>query len=347
MPGLRAEARLLARNPYARPMGQREIAGIRVQEIDRGGRRYAYPLDYPNLERIEASIQLSASHDDGDVEGLKVDPDNYAAQDAYFSTGTAQSPDFVKAMASVIDPRFEGLLADVLADEQKVSTMRRMGEHLEAGGNIVNAVPHGPLLDIGLQHAMAFVGLSRLGFRFKIGIVISHGVAGRGKRFNDDLVCLADALDWACDRVWYVTPQTPKTRKSSYAEVVSSEHIHQRNAIVRADIAAAQDDGGILITVAPSATSIRTDVRGTHWLESPTLGTMRMMSHPKTQVAIAVGRVLGAATPSYDLVPEFLALDSDVDELSTQADELMARMVEGMRLADPGERYEIGRPPRA
>ncbi|MBV9485361.1 MAG: hypothetical protein JO246_04830 [Frankiaceae bacterium] len=328
-------------------MGQREIAGIGVTEIDRGGRRYAYPLDYPNLERIEASIQLSASHDDGEVEGLKVDPDSYAAQDAYFSTGKAQSPDFVKAMAEVIDPRFDALLSDVLADERKVDTLRRMGDHLATGGNIVNAVPHGPLLDIGLQHAMAFVGLSRLGYRFTIGIVISHGVAGRGKRFNDDLVCLADALDWACDRVWYVTPQTPKTRQSSYAEVVSAEHIQHRNAIVRADIAAAQDEGGILITVAPSATSIRTDSHGTHWLEAPTLGTMRLMSHPKTQVAIAVGRVLGAATPSYDLVPEFLTLDSDVDELSSQADELMARMVEGMRLADPGERYEIGRPPRA
>src|SRR5262249_1527184 len=152
--------------------------------------------------------------------------------------------------------------------------------------------PHGPLLDIGLQHAMVYVGLTRLGFEFSIGIVISHGVAGRGKRFNEDLVCLADALDWACDRVWYVTPQTPKTRQSSYAEVVSSQHIRERNAIGRADISAAQDAGGQLITIAPSATTIRTDSHGTHWLESPTLGTMRMMSHPKTQVAIAVGRVL-------------------------------------------------------
>jgi hypothetical protein len=327
-------------------MGTRRIADIEVKELERSGRTYAYPLDYPNLERIEASIQLSASHDDGDVEGLKVDPDRYFAQDAYFSTGTAQSPEFVKAMAEVIDPRFDALLDGVLADPRRTARLHEMGAVLQAGGNVINAVPHGPLLDIGLQHAMAYIALARLGYEFTIGIVISHGVAGRGKRFNDDLVCLADALDWACDRVWYVTPQTPKTRQSSYAEVVSSVHIRERNAVVRADIAAAQDAGGILITVAPSATSNRTDSYGTHWLESPTLGTMRLMAHPKTQLAIVAGRVLGAATPSYDIVDEFVQLVDD-DELPTQADELMARMVAGMRAADPGERYEIGRPPRA
>jgi hypothetical protein len=329
-------------------MTTREIAGIAIQEVDRNGRRYAYPLDYPNLERIEASIELSASHDDGDVEGLKVDPDRYAAQDAYFSAGQAQSPAFVQSMADVIDPRFGPLVEGVLADPRRTGILRQMGDHLAAGGNVINAVPHGPLLDIGLLHAMAYIGLARLGYEVRIGIVISHGVAGRGKRFNDDLVCLADALDWACDKIWYVTPQTPKTRRSSYAEVVSSEHIRQRNAVVRADIAAEQDRGGILLTVAPSATSNRTDSSGTHWLQAPTTGTMRLMAHPRTVVAIAVGRLLGTADPSYDVVKDFMSLQGDdVDVLSAQADELMAHMVHGMRAVDPGTTYEIGRPPQA
>src|SRR3569623_1474112 len=116
-------------------METRTIAGIDLLEADRNGRRYAYPMDYPDLARIEASIQLSAQHDDGDVEGLKVDPDTYAAQDAYFSTGTAQSPDFVKSMANVIDPRFEQLLEQILGDEATVASYHRLGQHLESGGN--------------------------------------------------------------------------------------------------------------------------------------------------------------------------------------------------------------------
>lgn len=319
------------------------IAGFGVVAADRGGRRYVYPPDYPNLERIEASIELSASHDDGDVEGLKVDPDRYPAQDAYFSSGRAEPPDFVQSMAEVIDPRFGALVDEVLADDRLAANLRRIGDHLAAGGNVINAVPHGPLLDIGLLHAMAYIGLSRLGYQPTIGIVISHGVAGRGKRFNDDLVCLADALDWACDKIWYVTPQTANARASTYAEVAAAEHIRQRNAVVRHDIASTLDDGGTLITVAPSATSTRRDAAGVHWLQTPTLGTMKLMSHPQTQVAVAVGRFLGAAAPSYDLDGEFLRLGGNADALTAQGDELMSRMVTGMRAIDPLETYEVGR----
>src|SRR6059058_3285920 len=114
----------------------RTIAGFGVVEAERGARRYVYPPDYPNLERIEASIELSASHDDGDVEGLKVDPERYPAQDAYFSTGRAQSADFVNSMAEVIDSRFGALLDEVLQDERRVATLRRIGDHLASGGNI-------------------------------------------------------------------------------------------------------------------------------------------------------------------------------------------------------------------
>jgi hypothetical protein len=321
------------------------IAGFGVVAADRGGRRYIYPPDYPNIERIEASIELSASHDDGDVEGLKVDPDRYPAQDAYFSAGSAQSPDFVRSMAEMIDPRFGGLVDAVVTDERRAGLLRKIGDHLAAGGNVINAVPHGPLLDIGLLHAMAYIGLARVGYQTKIGIVISHGVAGRGKRFNDELVCLADALDWACDKVWYVTPQTANAKASSYAEVAADDHIRQRNAVVRHDIAETLDAGGVLITVAPSATSTRRDAAGVHWLQTPTLGTMKLMAHPQTLVAVAVGRFVGAATPSYDLDEGLLQLGGDAAALGAQGDDLMTRMVTAMRAADPLETYEVGRPP--
>jgi hypothetical protein len=324
-------------------MIERMISGVAVLEADRGGRRYTYPADYPNLKRIEASIALSASHDDGDVEGLKVDPDRYAAQDAYFSTGAAQSADFVEAMACVIDPRFKAMLEGVLADERLVGILRKVGDHLAAGGNVINAVPHGPLLDIGLLHATATVGLTRLGYGVHAGIVISHGIAGRGKRFNDDLVCLADALDWACDKVWYVTPRTENARESTYVQLVSGERITVHNAVVRADIAATEDAGGFMITLAPSATSNRLDRDGVNWIESPTLGTLRLMSHPDTLVLTAVGRVLGAETPGYDLCDDLTRVGGTGAEIVEQGDALIARMTAGMSKIDPTSTYQVRR----
>jgi hypothetical protein len=327
-------------------MDARTVAGITVLEADRNGRRYAYPVDYPDLARIEASIELSAQHDDGDVEGLKVEPELYAAQDAYFSTGVAKSADFVQGMACIIDPRFEQLLDKVLADQATVASFHRLGAHLQSGGNVINAVPHGPLLDIGLLHATAYIALTRLGYAPKMGIVISHGISGRGKRFGEDLVCLADALDWACDKVWYVTPRTDNVRGSAYVELVPGERITQHNAIVRTDIAETLDAGGYVITAAPSATSNRVGHDGVHRIEPPTLGTLRLMSHPKTWIAIAAGRVLGAPTPSYSLVPEFPILAGNGEQLTAQGADLINRLAAEMNRIDAPTRYEVRAPAR-
>jgi hypothetical protein len=321
----------------------RSIAGVTIQEIDRNGRRYAYPMDYPNVERIQASIELSAQHDDGDIEGLKVDPDNYPAQDAYFSTGTAQGPKFLTSMCSIVDPRFEDLLSMVLADERATEMFHRIGAHLESGGNVFNAVPHGPLLDIGLLHSTAYLALAHLGYSPRMGIVISHGISGRGKRFGEDLVCLADALDWACDKVWYVTPRTANVRESTYVDLVSGERITEHNAIVRADIADTLDSGGYVITAAPSATSNRVAADGTHLIEPPTLGTLRLMSHPKTVIAIAAGRVLGAKEPSYSLLPDLPVLSGNGAELTAQGEALIERLCAEMNAIDPDHSYAVRR----
>lgn len=322
-------------------MIERAVAGIALQEADRNGRRYAYPMDYPNEDRIEASIQLSAHHSDGDVEDLKVDPETYAAQDAFFSTGTAKGPDFVQAMACLIDPRFEGLLDRVLNDDASVAAFHKLGEHLESGGNVFNTVPHGPLLDIGLLHATAYIALSRLGYAPKMGIVISHGVAGRGKRFGDNVVCLADALDWACDKVWYVTPRTTRVRESSYVELVPGERITEQNAIVRTDIAESLDAGGFVITVAPSATSNKRNPAGGFFMERPTLGTLRLMSHPQSWIALVAGRILGADKPSYYLVPEFPVLGGNGEQLNAQGAEIISRMCDEMNRIDAPTSYIV------
>jgi len=324
-------------------METRSVGGVTLQEADRNGRRYAYPMDYPNEARIEASIQLSAQHDDGDVEGLKVDPETYPAQDAYFSTGTAQSADFVQTMASIIDPRFGQLIDQVLDSDDAVASYHQLGAHLESGGNVINAVPHGPLLDIGLLHATSYIVLTRLGYTPKMGIVISHGISGRGKRFGADLVCLADALDWACDKVWYVTPRTANVRDSTYVELVSGERITAQNAVVRADIAGALDEGGFVVTAAPSATSNKIGPGGVQLIEPPTLGTIRLMAHPTTVVALAAGRVLGAKTLGYSLVQDFARLAGNGAELTAQGNALIDRLAAEMNRIDLSTTYAVRR----
>jgi hypothetical protein len=74
---------------------------------------------------------------------------------------------------------------------------------------------------------------------------------------------------------------------------------------------------------------------------------MKLMAHPKTLIAIAVGRFLGATAPSYDIDETLLQLGGDAQALATQSDDLMSRMVRGMRAVDPQEIYEVGRPRRS
>lgn len=324
-------------------MDRRLAAGIQVVEAVRNGRSYTYPADYPNRTRIEASIALSATHDDGDIVALPVDPERYPAQDAYFSSGTAQSGEFVEAMARTIDPSFSEVLDRALLDDATVGALHRIGRHLSGGGTVINAVPHGPLLDIGLLHAATCLGLGRLGYSPQVGIVISHGIAGRGRRFGADLVCLADALDWACDKVWYVTPRTSRTDESHYAAMVGSDRIGEHNAVVRADVLATQQAGGWVITVAPSATSDRRDAAGVHWVQPPTRGTLRMLAHPNTLVALACGRFLGVAESSYRLDPNLIRL-SDGPNLAAEGGSLMRRMAAGMSALAPGGDYRVRDP---
>jgi hypothetical protein len=121
---------------------------------------------------------------------------------------------------------------------------------------------------------------------------------------------------------------------------VPGERITQHNAVVRLDIANTLDLGGYVITAAPSATSNRVS-GGMHMIEPPTLGTLRLMSHPKTWIAIAAGRVLGAPTPSYSMLPEFPILAGNGEQLLTQGKELINQLTAEMNRIDAPTRYAV------
>ena len=108
-------------------------------------------------------------------------------------------------------------------------------------------------------------------------------------------------------------------------------------------IAETLDTGGFVVTAAPSATSNRVTGDGTQMIEPPTLGTLRLMSHPKTVIALAAGRVLGATIPSYSLIPDLPVLAGTGAELTAQGNALIDRLCVEMNAIDPDPTYSVRR----
>ncbi|HVA10714.1 MAG TPA: hypothetical protein VNG32_00925, partial [Candidatus Dormibacteraeota bacterium] len=219
------------------------IDGVALEREEVAGISYTYPIPRMPTEYIALSTELSSAHAKDKIVRLDTDPDLHPAQGAYFLSGQAQDWKFVANMGEIVDPRFKDMLEGLMQDRQKVKTLQRIGEHLEKGDSVVNAVPHNSLVDIGLMHALAYTGLGRLGYDFRAGIVISQGITGLAREFNGANVPLPTALSWASDKVWLVTPRTENARRSKFSEVVPASQINQQNKVVRADIADEQERG--------------------------------------------------------------------------------------------------------
>ena len=315
------------------------IAGVDLEQVEIEGITYSYPVERIPLDHLELATDLSSAHAEGTIVGLPTDPKAYPAQGAYFLESKPRDADFVINMGNLVDERFEGLLDNIFQDERKLQTLVRFAELLENGENIVNAVPHGSLLDIGVMHGLVYAGLSRLGANFRSGIAISQGVNGLGKEFNGYMVPLSTALSWACNKIWFVTPRTENSEKSEFAQVVPKDQIDQQNRVVRFDSQKEQKDGGMLITVAPSATSYKRLASGERLLITPTLGTLKMFAHPNTHVAVAVGAIQYARRPSYELGAELTQLGGDDDAIIRQGDRILRIMTRGLNEMNGGSGF--------
>ena len=308
---------------------QLNIDGVALEREEVAGISYTYPIPRMPNEYIALSTELSSAHADDKIVKLDTNPELHPAQGAYFLAGQAQDWEFVANMGEIVDPRFKNMLESLLQDKQKVKTLQRIGEHLENGDSVVNAVPHSSLMDIGLMHALAYTGLGRLGCDFRAGIVISQGVTGLASEFNGSNVPLPTALSWASDKVWLVTPRTENTRRSKFSEVVPASQINQQNKVVRADIADEQERGGMLITAALSGTSHQEE-NGIHWLNAPTPGTLRMFARSRTYIAVAFGKIEGSDTPTFGLHEELKQISGDDEVLEADGHELMSIMTDGL-----------------
>jgi hypothetical protein len=251
------------------------IAGVALERVEIEGITYTYPQQRIPLEYLALATDLSSAHADGDIVTLEANPEKYPAQGAYFLESQPKDYEFVTNMGNLVDSRFEALVNDIWHNHRKRQIFDRVGEHIDSGGTIVNSVPHGSLLDIGVMHAIPYVILDRLGVRFRAGIDISQGITGLGREFNGHKVELASALAWASNKIWFVTPRTKNTDESEFVQVVSADQIiGPQNRVVRADIAREQKVGGMFITAALSATSFVKNGE-VHEMVAPTVGSLR------------------------------------------------------------------------
>jgi hypothetical protein len=315
------------------------IAGVELERVEVEGVTYTYPADRMPHEHLALATDLSSAHADGDdIVMLETDPEAYPAQGAYFLASEPRDHEFVTNMGNQVDSRFENMLDRMLEDKQQVKMLDRIAEHLESGGNIVNAVPHGSLLDIGVMHGLAYAALARNEVTFRSGIDISHGITGLGREFGGHKVALATALSWACHKIWFVTPRTENAARSEYSQVVPNSQIDQQNRVARADIAAEQDTGGMLITAALSATSYKL-VGDARQLMAPTLGTLKMFVHPRTQLSVTVGEIQSAQQPIYEFNSRLWQLSEDEPVLKAQGDEILETMTADLNATVADSRF--------
>jgi hypothetical protein len=322
-------------------MTEQLMAGVPVNQESIKGITYTFPVPRKPDEHVRLASGLSAAHARDGIVLLEASQERYPAQGAYFLDGQPQSPKFVVDMGNLIDPRFGPMLDRILLDEQKVETLQKIGKHLEKRGSIVNVVPHGSLLDIGLEDGLAYAALKRLGYEFRSGIMISQGVTHLGKefkKFSDEPVPLSDALSWICHKEWLVTPRT-ENAQNAFGRYVADEEIDKQNRAVRADILNEQENGGLFLTVAPSATSYTKKEDGTYPLAAPNLATLRLFAHERTLVAVTFGAIHGSKRPAFGMHGELLQLSGNDDRLTAQGDELMRIMATGLNQVVRGAHF--------
>jgi hypothetical protein len=312
-----------------------ESAGVQLERVEvadpLGNIDYIYPLERAKVDHILLAVELSSSHATGDIVPLDADPDRFPAQGSYFMSSTPQTPEFIRLVGKEIDSRFPAIVDAVLDDPRKKDMLKRIGDTLAAGNNVVNAVPHGSLKDIGMLHGIMVIGLAELDYDIRSGTIISQGVTGLGKEFAGKLLPLTNALGHASNKVWYVTPRTKNAKNSRYANEVPQELIDQQNRVNRVDIETEQKVGGMVITAAISGTSFVPD--GDRLLiHPPNLSTLRLFAHSNTFMAVVSGDIDGREDYVYEISSDLRQLSGTDEELVQQGDEIMQEMTDGLNI---------------
>jgi hypothetical protein len=328
-----------------------EIAGVPLERVEIGGVTYTYPDPRMPLQHIELAGGLSVSHAVDGIEPLPPDPEKFPVQGAYFMENQPQEVEDIIAAGNVFVPGFGEIIKTAENDPEIRQGYERMGDILAGGDNVVHAMEHGPtgsLVDIGVKHAIAYCVLNRLGYEFHSGIIYSEGLTRLGYRFMGTLMAMPNISGVAAHKTLFVIPNTDNVKESGFKDEVPDTDIGRQNLVVRTDISNGQDEGGKLITVMPSATSEQVARDGTHWLVSPTVGTLKILSHEyrdeskgvhrRTYTQLHVGRVQGLEAAENMLWGEPRLLVDD-GTLELQGQELMVGMAAGLNAASSDRNY--------
>jgi hypothetical protein len=308
---------------------------------------YTYPETRVPDDYLEAALELSRGHVDGQIIELPIAPGTYHAQGAYMLDGPDVGPKTVKQMASVLEPNFENTFDKVMANHKTVDSIKHWGDILQSGGNVVHAINHGHTLDMGLQHALAYAALKELGVEFKNGFVISQGIARLAGEFFGMKIPYVNALKWPCDYVWLVTPNTSNARSMAVRKRAEFAALsQQQNTFIKAHLRQTQDQGSAFITVAPSGTTNRQVSPGVREIALPIEGTLRLFDHPRTIVTVVGANILRAATAEYSIVTPFIHLNGNRERILAQGHYMCQLMAAQMNHIDPHTEYRLADVPK-
>lgn len=286
-----------------------------------------YPPIRPDASSLQLLGGLASTHAFGAMDQLEVDPETYPFQGAYLLDGQKLEPSIIGELATDLEPRFNEA-REVLRQPQQAVAVKRIGELLDAGKNVVLALPHGVLIDIGIAEAALYLELVERQHNFQTAILVSQTLQRLALKFKSGLVPTAEALGYMCDYVYFSNPKSARHSESEFASVTGEDYMSSHNRTLKQDLREKFDGGGLLLALAPSGTS---DVAKDGRLVMATLqsGTINLLKHPNVFVQPLAAKFIGSDPFHYELagVPRRIITDDDAHNVMHQlADSLNANL---------------------
>lgn len=203
-------------------------------------------------------LELGKPHveaSDGEIVFLDVDLEKYPGQDMNVThvEGQPQSAAVVESIASLVAPNFTEMVDKL--EENAEEQLQTLGELLKRGNNVIISTNHSDLIDIAVALAAVYCALDKMNYQFKTGIVISKMVAFLGYKLEGNVAPAVEVLQMLCDRIYLTFPRTESVKKSGLHKFFGRDNIDQYNGKVTKDIDGYQDDGSLLLALAPSGST--------------------------------------------------------------------------------------------
>ena len=282
-------------------------------------------LAAPHIERLGRPFEL-----------LDVDPENYDAQSLlkHKIDSEPADADTVEAIATAIEPRFPAIQEALRQNDQANDRLHIIGELLKSGNSVILATNHSDIRDIAFVLSAYYIELSRRGYEFSTGLVMSKILGFFGV---EDMGPATDILGKLCNEQFYSFPRTPSIEQSKIAGAVTATY----NRFVRAAMNSSLKDGNVLFAMAPSGTTDKPDESGILHLGKLSHGTMSLMQDKHRlvlPVAIDVPSDPNKSVVMRNLPPRSVRSDEE-------AHAVMGELATELNRAETGTSYVYDMPP--